>query len=204
MLKKLFQSLDNAVFKSIDNIKGTPQFSQLANTIEGLPEEAQKVVNQGLTYLISFLPLLILAIILIFNGFTRARISEKEEIIANISQFNLLRAKSSQIGNNLIGLTALKEEADLKTKLSQITNSYGVPTETLDVVSFDNGQFGDLIQTKATITFKNLSTPKLIGVLDNFLVQERARLEAIKLSKGEKTLSGEFSFLHYGRQGPAL
>jgi hypothetical protein len=204
MLKNFFHKLDSAVFKLIDNVRGTPQYSQLANAIEGLPDEGQKAVNQGLTYFLSFLPILILLIVLLLNTFTRSRISEKEEIIENITQFNLLRTKSNQIGNDLIGQTPLNGENDLKAKLAQISGSYGLQRNDLDVISFESSKFGDLIQSKATIAFKGLSTPKLFGILDNFLVQERARLDQIKLSKRNASLTGEFSFLHYGRQGPSL
>ena len=203
MLKKIFQPIDTATFKGVDSIKSTPQFSQLSNSIEGLPEEGQKIVNQGLTYLLSFLPVLILIVLFLINSAIRSNISEKEQLIENIGLFNELRSKSSKIGNNLVGRTPLNGENDLKNKLRDIAASYGLQGSSLTVKDFQNNQFGDLIQTDATVSFKELSTPKFVGLLDSFLVQEKARLSGIKVAKRNKTVNGEFTFTHYGRQPTA-
>lgn len=200
MLKKLFQSIDTATFKGVDNLKSTPQFSQLSNSIEGLPEEGQKVVNQGLTYLISFLPVIVLLIVFFINSSIRSSIAEKEQLIEDIGLFNELRVKSTKVGNKLVGRTPLNGENDLKNKLRDIAASYGLQASALTVGDFANKQFGDLIQTEASVGFKELSTPKLFGLLDSFLVQEKARLIGIKVSKRNETINGEFSFTHYGRQ----
>lgn len=200
MLKKIFLSLDTATFKGVDQIKSTPQFSQLSNSIEGLPEEGQKVVNQGLTYLISFLPVLLLIIIFLVNASIRSSISEKEQLIEDISLFNELRVKSSEIGNNLVGRTPLNAQEDLSNKLRDVASSYGMSPTSLSVKDFESKTFGELIETEASVAFKELSTPKFVGLLDNFLVQEKARLLGIKVSKRNDTIDGEFTFTHYGRQ----
>lgn len=201
MLKKLFQKFDEATFKGVDQIKGTPQYNQVANSIEGLPEEGQKIVNQGLTYALSFLPVFVLAILFLLNASIRSNIAEKETLIKNISEFNGLRAKSSKIGNNLVGQTPLNGEGSLKGKLNSIARSYSLNSNALQVKEFSNDRFGELIQTQATVSFREMSTPKFIGLLDSFLVQEKARLVDIKLTKKNDTLDGSFSFVHYGRQG---
>lgn len=201
MLKKIFQKFDEATFKGIDQIKATPQFNQVANSIEGLPEEGQKIVNQGLTYALSFLPIFILLILFLLNASVRSNISEKEMLIKDITEFNGLRSKSSKVGNKLVGRTPLNGEGSLKGKLNSISRSYSLNSSALEVKEFANNRFGDLIQTQATVSFKEMSTPKFIGLLDSFLVQEKARLVDIKLTKKNETLNGSFSFVHYGRQG---
>lgn len=201
MLKKLFQKFDEATFKGVDQIKATPQFNQVANSIEGLPEEGQKIVNQGLTYALSFLPVFILLILFLLNASVRSNISEKEMLIKEITEFNGLRSKSSKIGNKLVGKTPLNGEGSLKGKLNSISRSYSLNSNALEVKDFSNNRFGDLIQTQATVSFREMSTPKFIGLLDSFLVQEKARLIDIKLNKKNDTLNGSFSFVHYGRQG---
>ncbi len=204
MLKKLFQKFDEATFKGVDQIKATPQFNQVANSIEGLPEEGQKFVNQGVTYLISFLPIIILLILFLVNNSIRSSIKEKEELIEDIGQFYGLRAQSLKIGDTLVGMTPLNGKNALKGKLDNIARTYALNANALKVQDFSNNRFGELIQTQATVSFRELSTPKLIGLLDSFLVQEKARLVDIKLSKKNDSLDGTFSFVHYGRQGAPL
>lgn len=201
MLKKIFQKFDEATFKGVDQIKSTPQYNQVATSIEGLPDEGQKFVNQGLTYLLSFLPILILLILFFINSTIRSNISEKEELIKNIGAFNELRAKSTKIGDKLVGRNPLNGQGALKSKLSDISRSYALNANALKVEEFNNDRFGDLIQTQATVSFLEMSTPKFIGLLDAFLVQEKARLVDIKLKKKNDSLNGSFSFVHYGRQG---
>lgn len=203
MSKKLFETIDDEVFKGVDSLKNTPQFNQASQAIEGLPEEAQKVVNQGLTYLLSGLPLLLLLIVFIWNYSTRSSVSQKEFVVEQIKKHIQLKNQSTSVGNQLVGTVALSNEGDLKSKLGQITREYALKAGDLSVLELDSKEKGQLIEARGTVLFQELSTPKFVGVLTEFLVQEKAQVDNLKVTKVGKTLKGEFSFTHYGRKGAA-
>ncbi|CAM9944625.1 unnamed protein product, partial [Chrysoparadoxa australica] len=138
MSKKLFETIDDEVFKGVDSLKNTPQFNQASQAIEGLPEEAQKVVNQGLTYLLSGLPLLLLLIVFIWNYSTRSSVSQKEFVVEQIKKHIQLKNQSTSVGNQLVGTVALSNEGDLKSKLGQITREYALKAGDLSVLELDS------------------------------------------------------------------
>lgn len=200
MEKKVFEKIDEEVFKGVDSLKSSPQFGQLSQSIEGLPEEAQKFVNQGLTYLIAFLPLLILLIVFLWNFSVRSRVGQKEFVINEVKRHVQLKNKSTSIGNQLVGTRALDSEGTLKSKLSEITSQYSMASSNLSSIDFESENYGELIKSVSTVAFKELSTPKFVGVLTELLVTEKAQIENLKISKKGKTLNGEFTFTHYGRK----
>lgn len=199
MSKKVFETIDEEVFKGVDTLKGTPQFHQASQAIEGLPEEAQKYVNQGLTYLIAGLPLVILFAVFLLNYSARSSVSQKEFVIAQIKKHIQLKNKSKSIGNQLVGTQPLEKEEDLNKKLGQITREYALKSGSLSILDHESKSAGELTRSKATVLFQNLSTPKFVALLTEFMIQEKAQIQNLKILKDGKTIKGEFSFTHYGR-----
>lgn len=199
MSKKLFHHIDENVFKGIDNIKGSPQFSQLSNSIEGLPEEVQKLVNQGLSYLLSFLPLIILFIFFLVNLSFRNDNAKKIEFINNVQEFNNLNSKISQVSRNLLGPKAYADQLALESTINSIQSGLNLSRDDLRVGKFESKNVGDMSEADVQLTFRNLSTPKLAALLERFAVGEKAIIKGIFLQKEGSKLEGSFSFLHYGR-----
>lgn len=203
MKESIFQKMDEATFKGVDSLKSTPQFSQFASSIEGLPELGQKIVNQGLTYVISFFPLVFLLIGFISTCSMRSNIENREELLEKISTINSYEKKLTRYASELVAPIAILTETDLKAQLSSLAGSIGSSPNSLRVLDYGSEKFGELTETVAVISFKDLSTPKLTAVLDYFLVQQRAKLKEVKLKKTGKTLQGELRILHYSRSTSA-
>jgi len=201
MAKKVFETIDEEVFKGVDSLKTTPQFNQVSQAIEGLPEEAQKYVNQALTYFIAGFPLLILFVFFILNYSARNTVGQKEYVIEQIKKHISLKNQSRSIGNQLVGTQPLEAEDDLRQKLGQITREYALKTGSLSVLEHQSKNAGELTRSTATVLFQELSTPKFVGLLTEFMIQEKAQIENLKIIKDGKKIKGEFTFTHYGRKG---
>jgi|GEM_PF-2505481 len=199
MKESLFQKIDEATFKGVDSLKSTAQFSQFASSIESLPELGQKFVNQTLTYLVSFFPLVFLLVGFLSTCTMRSNIEDREELLEKVSTINNYEKKLSRYASELVAPLAILTETDLKAQLSSLAGSIGSSPSSLRVLDYGSEKFGELIETGAVISFKNLSTPKLTAILDYFLVQQRSKLKDFKLKKIGKSLQGELKILHYSR-----
>jgi len=203
MSKKIYQNIDELVFKGINQLKNHQQYNQLLQKIEGVSEDIQKYVYQGISYSISFFPIMILFVVFIFNSGVRGRISEKETVIEEIKKNIKLKNKITSVNSQLLGTIAINDENALKNKLSQVTRNYKLKNKSLSVLEVESEEKRGIIQAKGTILFEQLSTPKLIGVLTEFLVKEKAQIESLKVNKTKDKLKGEFSFSHFGKGKPA-
>ncbi len=201
MRESLFKKLDKAIFKAIDNLKLSPQFNQAASSLEGLPDEYQKVANQGITYLITAIPFLILLIFFIINLSVRSRITAKEELIEKIAQMNESQAKVSRIGDNLVSSMSLGSQTSLNKQLSDLSSQFSIESSALALKDYSQSASGSLKKTQATIRFKKLSTNKLSALLQEFVIKKGVRVQKINLKKGSETLSGEIEFYHFARAG---
>ncbi len=199
MAKKVFHFLDEATFKGVDNLKSQPQFSQASTAMEGLPDEYQKWINQGLTYIISFFPILIFLIVLVFAALQRGETESREELIQEISKFNSLNSQINTLGNSLLGRTSLKDEAALRDVLKSFENDYNIKPGSLKVISFEPKSYGSLVEAKADIVFQGLSTPKVVALLEMLSVRENSKIYNLSLKKGKDVVKGEISFIHFSK-----
>ncbi|MCR9203034.1 MAG: hypothetical protein NXH75_00540, partial [Halobacteriovoraceae bacterium] len=103
--------------------------------------------------------------------------------------------------NQLVGTQPLEAEDDLRQKLGQITREYGLKTGSLSVIDHQSKNAGELTRSTATVLFQELSTPKFVGLLTEFMIQEKAQIKNLKVIKDGKKIKGEFTFTHYGRKG---
>jgi len=201
MSKNLFKQLDEQVFKGVDNLKSSPQFNQAASSLEGLPEEYQKLTNQAITYAITFIPFLILIILLFINFSVRSRISAKEQLISKIAEMNESQARVARIGDKLVSPMSIGSDSSIKSRLTGLSSQFGLGAMALNLTDYSQSSSGNLKRTQGTINFKQLSTQKLSGLLQEFVISKGVRVQGINLRKSGKTLSGKFSFYHFARAG---
>jgi hypothetical protein len=201
MSNSLFKKMDEQTFKLVDNLKSSPQFNQASNSLEGLPDEYQKAANQGITYAVTLIPFLILLILFFVNLSVRGRISDKENIIKTIAEMNEAQGKVSRIGAKLVSSISLGNQSSLRSRLSGLSSQFGIGARSISLSDYSQSKAGNLNRTQATINFKKLSTQKLSALLQEFVVSKGVRVQSINLRKGEKTLSGAFSFYHFERAG---
>mgnify|MGYP000265272466 CR=1 FL=1 len=202
MAKKVFHTLDEATFKGVDSLKASPQFNQASAALEGLPDEAQKYINQGLTYLLSFAPLIIFLVVFIIAAMTRGQVADKEALIAEVDRYNAIVAETENVGGSLLGKTTLTNQSDLQRMIASLASSYQMKRDAIKVTNFSNQKYGNLVESEASLVFNGLSTPKFLAILDELAVKEKATFKRVNIKKVKDALQGELSFIHYSRTSP--
>lgn len=199
MAKKVFHYIDEATFKGVDNLKAQPQFAQASTALEGLPDEYQKWINQGMTYLLAFLPVLVFLVVLLVATLQRGETEKREDLIQEVSRFNSLNSQISSLGNSLLGRTTLRDKAALEDVLKSFESSYSINPGTIKVMSFEPSTHGNIIEARADIVFQGLSTPKFIALIEMLSIRENSKVFNISLKKGKDSVKGEISFTHFSR-----
>lgn len=200
MKKGPSQAIDEALFKSIDQLKSTPQYSQVANQLDGIPEEYGKYVNQGLTYLISFAPLGLLGILILYFWISHNSISNKKEILADLIEATNLSQKVGAYEKTILSSKAIDDLKPMKDLINSIASRQGIAASNVRVESFKSEFAGEVAKSISTLTLKNLDSPSLFAFMSDLVVSAKFNISNINLSSDSKKISGQLTLVHFGRR----
>lgn len=178
--KSPFQQIDEALFRTVDQIKAQAPFVKFQETIGKLGEQEQKIINLALSYLLLFIPVVAVLIVVIMNSSMRSDIEDRQAILTEIESFNNRRSESDNKGRDLIVPTPIAAQSELEAKITQILSRARIPTSAVAVRSFGEGRSaGDLKEYNAEISFDKLSTAQFTELVKQLEERERLKISGL-------------------------
>tara|TARA_R110000868_G_scaffold344395_2_gene605394 strand:- start:1491 stop:2108 length:618 start_codon:yes stop_codon:yes gene_type:complete len=196
--KSPFQQIDEALFKGVDQLKSQTPFVKFQEAVAKLGDQEQKIVNLSISYLILFIPIILVLSVWVMNSSTRSTIEEKRAILSEIEKFNNRRMESDSKGKDLVVLTPIAAQSELQTKITQILSRARIPTTAVNVRSFnESSSAGDLKEYTAEVNFDKLSTAQFTELVKQLEERERLKISALlvenridkSILKGKLTLA---------------
>ncbi|MAF78823.1 MAG: hypothetical protein CME60_11720 [Halobacteriovoraceae bacterium] len=200
MKNGLSKIIDQQLFKLIDQLKATPQYSQFTSQLESIPEDYGKYVNQGLTYFLSFFPLILLAAMAIYFAMAQSTISDKRELLNQLVETSSLATEVSQYERSLIGRLKISSLNDMKAQINRLASMQGINSGDISVETFNTESIGGITKSKASLKISNLNTPDLMALLRVLAVNEKFKINSLNLKRTTDSISGQISLIHFGRQ----
>lgn len=200
MKNGLSKIIDQQLFKLIDQLKATPQYSQFTSQLESIPEDYGKYVNQGLTYFLSFFPLILLAAMAIYFAMAQSTISDKRELLKQLVETSSLATEVSQYERSLIGRLKISSLNDMKAQINRLASMQGINSGDISVETFNTESIGGITKSKASLKISNLNTPDLMALLRVLAVNEKFKINSLNLKRTTDSISGQISLIHFGRQ----
>ena len=200
MKNGLSKIIDQQLFKLIDQLKATPQYSQFTSQLESIPEDYGKYVNQGLTYFLSFFPLILLAVMAIYFAMAQSTISDKRELLNQLVETSSLATEVSQYERSLIGRLKISSLNDMKAQINRLASMQGINSGDISVETFNTESIGGITKSKASLKISNLNTPDLMALLRVLAVNEKFKINSLNLKRTTDSISGQISLIHFGRQ----
>jgi len=199
MKNSVSKIIDKQLFKWVDQLKATAQYSQLTSQLESIPEDYGKYVNQGLTYFLSFFPIIILAAMAIYFMIAQGTISDKRDLLNQLIDTNYLSSEVQMYERSLVGRLKITSLNDMKNEVSRLAASQGIEASSLSVETFNTETIGGLNKSKANLKVENLNTPSLIALLRVLAVNEKFKINNLSLKRTTDSISGNISLIHFGR-----
>ena len=199
MKNSLSKIIDKQLFKWVDQLKATAQYSQFSSQLESIPEDYGKYVNQGLTYFLSFFPIIILAAMAIYFMIAQGTISDKRELLNQLIDTNSLSSEVQMYERSLVGRLKITSLNDMKNEVSRLAAQQGIEASSLSVETFNTETIGGLNKSKANLKVESLNTPSLIALLRVLAVNEKFKINNLSLKRTTDSISGNISLIHFGR-----
>ena len=200
MKKSISKIIDSQLFKWVDQLKSTPQYSQFSTQLEGIPEDYGKYVNQAITYTISFFPILILLAMTIYFAIAQSTISEKRELLDKLIETNTLATEAQMYEGELVGRLKISGLNEMKSEIAKIASAQGIEATSVSVETFDSQTVGSLAKSQATLKLRKLNTPELISLLRVLAVNEKFKISSIELKRTTDSVSGTLSLIYFAKE----
>ncbi|MBH46667.1 MAG: hypothetical protein CME71_00695 [Halobacteriovorax sp.] len=178
--KSPFQQIDEALFKGVDQLKSQTPFVKFQETVAKLGDQEQKIINLSISYLLLFIPIILVLSVWLMNSSMRSTIEEKRQILSEIEKFNNRRSESDSKGRELIVLTPIAAQSELQTKITQILSRARIPGNSVNVRSFNEGSSaGELKEFNAELSFDKLSTAQFTELVKQLEERERLKISGL-------------------------
>ncbi len=202
-LDNLFKPFDEIVFKIVDDIRGIPPVRKLIESTQSLPESQQKIISQGIAFLVIALPLIAVILLFISNQNIRSQVAAKKEVLELISVNQSQKNTVSTLGSSLISAQPITSTEDLQSLIRVSLTSRSMNPSSVNITHFDQFQASsELTQTIATLSFSELSTAEFTNFMIE-LMQRQIKVQSIEIEKNpnSKYLQGSLEIGHFGRPG---
>lgn len=198
----VFKSIDEAIFKAVEEVKGQPQIQKLIDEVKALPEEQQKIINHSLSILVILTPIFLTLFFFWQNAVQRSNIETRQLILQEVAENSKKKNQLELTGRNIIGPGEINELSDLQRLVRSALSSRGVTADSVTVTDFYQSSAGEgLTQTSATLNFSALSTQDLTSLFQDLIQRQKVKISALQVEKKEQNnlLDGSFEIYHFSK-----
>jgi hypothetical protein len=196
--QSLFQKIDEALFRLVDQLKAQPAYLKFQETMGKLGEQEQKIINLCISYFIIALPIFAILSLWIMNSSMRSDIEDKQAVITEIQKFTQKHAQNNLMGAQTILQAPIAAQSELQMRLQQVMGRSQISNSSINLRSFDEFESaGNLRQFNAELTFDQLSTKQFTSFIKELEQRERIKISSMQVEnlvsksvlKGRLTLS---------------
>jgi hypothetical protein len=207
MRKKVFESIDSALFTQIDRFKKTPEYNKFIENFNLLDESVQSFLKLSILLVVTLIPLSFFFVLYLGNLSLRKEILLKNQVISLSQQ---IASKSNLIENEsrkILSRTNVDSQSAITQKLTQSTAAVGVELAKLQISNFESNELsGNIIQSQANIKFNALSNEQLFGLIQNLVSTDKMRIESLTVQKNSETqlLEGIFTAIYFSKMAESF
>lgn len=164
----VFKTMDEAIFKGIEDLKGRPELQKIFDEVNALPEEQQKMINHSLSILAILAPLFLTFFVFWQNLSLKSDLETRQMILKEVAENSKKKNQLELTGRNIIGPGEITELPDLQRLVRSALASRGVTADNVTITDFDQSSAGEgLTQTTGTLNFSGLSTQELAALFQD-------------------------------------
>ncbi len=205
MLRKLnlFQKIDTALFKMIEELRNHPIYQMLIEKISLLPENTQKYFNYFITLSIIIFPLLVTIPFTVRMFSMSSEVNTQEKMIALINKIIEQQNKFDNLTAQSFSNIPINNSKELSNQLQEIGKKVNLPPGSVRVKTFEqdtsNGLF---IRTISSLQIEELTTEHLVNFLQAVGNKLKVRINGLQLTKDQKNLriKGEIKLDHFSKK----
>ncbi|MFT6603137.1 MAG: hypothetical protein ACJARO_000645, partial [Bacteriovoracaceae bacterium] len=160
-----------------------------------------KTVNQVISLLLVFLPILLFIILWVVNISFNNSLDKKREILAEINRFSSSQKQLQSLGRNIISGAAINSRGEFGKQISNSMATAGANRSNVKALNFESTPKDGIVNSTGVASFENISTKVLSAFLADLAGRSKFRVSALMVKKNLKdnVVKGQVQLQHYGR-----
>ncbi len=198
----IFKKFDKIIFKQVDAYKSSSFYLQSLDQFNTLDENVQKLIKQVSSFLIIFLPIVVVILIFFNNRKIDERVNFKKNILKTLYSIDSRNRQLSFYENRIASPYKISSKKDLKNRIINIARANSISSQKIAIGNFSQLQgTSRLSQTEAKINFRGVSTKELTKLLTGLVKKEKVKVSnlSIKIDSRERLLKGYISVIHFSK-----
>lgn len=202
-INNIFHKMDEFLFKKLDEVKNIQQVQMILGKLDTLPEEYQKIANQGISFFIVLLPLLFTLVFWVGNSSLKGELEEKQQIWKMIQSINEQNAALNGVSRLVLSPFPVSSKNELSGRVSGALKSVGIDNSKVNVQNFESKtNSSGVTESEATLNFNGFATKDLTSFLTSLIDRQKLKISRINVKKlkSKNSLNGEIGIIHFGKQ----
>ena len=199
--KPIFRIVDEFIFKQVDALKSSQPYQDLIRQMSSLNDFQLKTVNQVISLLFVFIPVLLFIVLWIININFNSDLDKKREILTQINKFSASQKQLQSLGKNIISGAAIMNRGEFKNQISNSMSTAGADRSAVKALNFEATPKDGIVNAVGVASFSKISTKVLSNFLSDLAGRSKFRVSALMVKKNIKdnVVSGQVQLQHYGR-----
>lgn len=199
--KPIFRIVDEFIFKQVDALKSSQPYQDLIRQMSSLNDFQLKTVNQVISLLFVFIPVLLFIVLWIININFNSDLDKKREILTQINKFSASQKQLQSLGKNIISGAAIMNRGEFMNQISNSMSTAGADRSAVKALNFEATPKDGIVNAVGVASFSKISTKVLSNFLSDLAGRSKFRVSALMVKKNIKdnVVSGQVQLQHYGR-----
>lgn len=199
--KPIFRYVDEFIFKQVDNLKSSQAYQDLIRQMSALNDFQLKTVNQAISLLFVFIPIILFIILWIVNINFNSSLDKKREILSSINQFSASQKQLQSLGKNIISGAAIASRSEFTKQIGNSMATAGGERSSVRALNFESTPKDGIVNSEGVAKFEKISTKVLSNFLADLAGRSKFRISALMVKKNIKdnVVNGQVQLKHYGR-----
>lgn len=183
----LFNKVDTFIFQKVEVIQGSNIYNQYKHFLkDNLDENVQKVLNTSVTITFIFLPIILVAIMLIMNSSQTTELDKFQKINASINSIVNKTSELNRMKNSFSRVSSLNTKAKFRSKVSSVLQKYNASSAKITTIEYHITDTTKLQKVSTILGIKHLSTEGLLNISKEFINRYKMSLKDIKVKRNTK------------------
>jgi len=201
-MAEIFKKIDRFLFNQVDTIKTHPEYLKVMEKLSGLDDQVKVIINQAISFILIFFPLIITLFIFIQNQKLKSHKEIKFDILS-LSQYII--EQNRELDRSAGALATTSRASDQTSFTASFNNSLqaaGVNSSSFKIQSFNIIKTGLKVQkTQGEVSFTKVDLQTLTEAMKTLEKTLKARFEDFEATRSTdgSDLSGKFSLIVLGK-----
>jgi len=201
-LKKVFELIDNQLFKIADSIEEQSFYQNLTESYNSLDDRQQNITRQILGAVLIIVPIFFFLFLYFNTKSLTSDLKVREKLLYTAHEVKEKMRILNQDQFKIIAPTAITTKNQLEQKISTIASSSNINSSGIKISDFNTSEKkGNIQETTAILNIKDFANDELFSLISSMASNQKFKFKNVDIKQNKKTglITALLEIVHFGK-----